>query len=393
METQAGFLDRVAGSYWDQVRHVINEWCSHLPASSRPGLRSRLLDRNADSNVYSALWELYLHEMLLGSGYSVEIEQQVGTRGRKPDFLVSRGDEQFVVEAIWTAERIGDPRHGKLAAQLRDAIEKNIQSPDFVLSMAIDSVGPALPPQKRLKSELGQFLSELDYGKVAAGGERQRAPRYTWREAGWSVTFGAIPRAKRSRSGRIISIYPAMSFFRVDTSPVLDAVKRKGGKYGRFGIPYVVAVGCAGAFVEDDDIEASLYGSTIERADRAGIPTFERQADGYWKPGRDDEHSIVSGVLTVDNPAPWTWTKKNPILWMSPRQGALPAPVLPTWSTARVDGALIEREPAAVAPYIALGLAQDWPVGAAFVRATTRSRTEVSGRPSVHIGHQGPSKA
>ncbi|GAA4303822.1 hypothetical protein GCM10023086_20660 [Streptomyces venetus] len=48
--------------------------------------RSRLLDRNSDANVYSALWEWYLHEMLLGSGCAVEIEYPIGTGGKNPDF-------------------------------------------------------------------------------------------------------------------------------------------------------------------------------------------------------------------------------------------------------------------------------------------------------------------
>jgi hypothetical protein len=369
METQAGFLDRIAGSYWGQVREVINVWCSHLPLEHQGGIRSRLLDRNVDANIHSALWELYVHESLLGSGCSVEIEPTMGTRAKKPDFLVSRDGEEFVVEAIWTAERIDDPRHGRLAAQLRDAIEKNVDSADFVLSMMIDTAGRTLPPQKGLKAELSQWLSGLDPEQVAARGARKRSPRYTWREAGWSITFSAIPRRRGSRGGRIIAIYPGVSMFRIDGSPVLGAVEKKGARYGKLGLPYIVAVGVAGAFVEDDDIQASLYGSTVDRADVGLGPTPTLAADGYWKPGRDDEHSLVSGVLTVDNPAPSTWTKKSPTLWLSPRAGSFPAPVLPTWSTARLVGNQVDHRPAAAAPHTALGLARDWPVGDPFPRA------------------------
>lgn len=369
METQAGFLDRIAGPYWDQVRDVINDWCSHLPMELQGGISSRLLDRNVDANVYSALWELYLHESLLGSGCAVEIEPAAGTRGGKPDFLVSRGGDQFIVEAIWTAERIDDPRHGRLAAQLRDAIEKSLESTDFVLSMVIDTADRTLPSQKGLKAELSRWLSDLDRDQVAARGSHQRAPRYTWREAGWSVTFSAILRRRGSRSGRLIAIYPGVSLFRIDGSPVLDAVKKKGARYGKLGLPYIVAVGVAGAFVEHDDIQASLYGSTIDRTDKGAGPSFAWAADGYWKPGRDDEHLQVSGVLTVDNPAPWTWTKKNPTLWLSPRADSFPAPVLPTWSTARAAGHDVELRAAAAPPHTALGLAEDWPVGDPFPRA------------------------
>jgi hypothetical protein len=61
------------------------------------------------------LWELHLHEMLLGSDCTVEIERTLGGGGKYPDFLVTRDGEQFVVEAIWTSERPGDAlaQHGQ----------------------------------------------------------------------------------------------------------------------------------------------------------------------------------------------------------------------------------------------------------------------------------------
>lgn len=68
---------------------MINEWWSRFPDRAQPGLLSRLRDRNSDTNVCSALWELYLHQMLLGSGCGVDSERQTGTGGYKPDFLVT----------------------------------------------------------------------------------------------------------------------------------------------------------------------------------------------------------------------------------------------------------------------------------------------------------------
>jgi hypothetical protein len=121
-EPDAEFLGRIAGSYWDQVRDVINEWWSHLPDAAQPGLRSRILDRNQDSNVSSALWELYLHEMLLGSGCTVQIEHRKGSRNRNPDFLVTRDGQQFVVEAIWTSQRLGDPASRTAPPQLIEGL-------------------------------------------------------------------------------------------------------------------------------------------------------------------------------------------------------------------------------------------------------------------------------
>ncbi|KIF76094.1 hypothetical protein QR77_23835 [Streptomyces sp. 150FB] len=367
-ETDAEFFERIAGPFWDQVRDVINEWWSHLPHHAQPVALSRLLDRNSDTNVSSALWELYLHEMLLGSGCTVEIERRIGTRGKNPDFLVACDGQQFVVEAIWTAQRLGDAVTNPLPPQLTDAID-GVPSPNFFVSCKLDRAGTATPPQKRLKAELTRWLASLDPDQVTAEYERAvPLPRHTWQEAGWHITFEALPRSPGKRgdpTSRTIGIYPAISWIENGSDRVLDAVKRKGGKYGDLALPFIVAVGHAALFPEDEDTETALYGTSVEHA-HATTPTFGRRPDGYWTATYDHAHDRVSGVLIVDNPAPWTWTKNIPVLWQSPDSSSLPAPVLPTWATAQLVDVQVEYQPAACPAHTALGLPEHWPVGEAF---------------------------
>lgn len=369
-ETHAEFFGRIAGPFWDQVRDVINEWWSHLPDHSQPGMRSRLLDRNTDTNVYSALWELYLHEMLLGSGCTVEIEPSIGTRGKNPDFLVTRGREQFVIEAIWTAQGLSGSASHPLPPQLADAID-HVPSPNFFVSYELDRAGSTTPSQKRLKAGLMRWLASLDPDQVTADWQRKLPlPKHTWQDAGWSVTFQAFPRdpgARGNPTSRTIGIHPISDG--LDNAPdrVLDAVKRKGGKYGDLALPFIVAVGHAAFFPEDEDTETALYGTSVEYA-HAATPTFGRRFDGYWTATYAHTHGRVSGVLTVHNPAPWTWTKNTPVLWQSPDPSSLPAPVLPTWATAQLVDVQVDRQPAACSVHTALGLPEIWPVGEAFPR-------------------------
>ncbi|MFC9132885.1 hypothetical protein ACFT4A_39445 [Streptomyces sp. NPDC057099] len=368
-ESAAEFFGRIAGPFWDQVRDVINEWWVRLPDQARPALRSRLLDRNSDANVYSALWELYLHEMLLGSGCAVEIEYQIGTGGKNPDFLVTRDGERFVVEAIWTTQRLGTTTSISLPPQLIDAIDR-VPSPNFFLSYKLDSVGSATPSQRRLKTELTRWLASLDPDQVIAEHERKMPlPKHTWLEAGWAITFEAIPRSPGKRgdpTSRAIGVHPAI-WVGDEPNRVFDAVKRKGRKYGDLGLPFIVAVGHAALFPEDEDTETALYGTSVEYVN-AATPTLGRLPDGYWTSTYDHAHSRVSGVLIVDNPAPWTWTKNTPVLWQSPDHRSLPAPVLPTWATAWLGEFQVVRQPAAQPVHAALSLPKEWPVGDAFPR-------------------------
>ncbi|MCA1218568.1 hypothetical protein [Streptomyces sp. 8L] len=351
---------------------MINEWWSHLPVQSRPGLRSRLLDRNSDTNVFSALWELYLHEMLLGSGCTVEIEHQIGTSGKNPDFLVARDGEQFIVEAKWTPERLGDTGD-QLPPQLIDAID-HVPSPNFFVSCTVHAAGSAAatPSQKRLKSGLTRWLASLDPDQVIADSELKiPLPRRTWREDGWSLSFEAIPRSPDKRGDpatRTIGIYPAMTWLNAGQDRVFGAVKKKGSKYGELTLPFIVAIGHAAFFPEDRDTEAALYGASVMNT-HTSTPAFGRLPGGYWGSDSHHTHSRVSGVLTVDNPAPWTWTKNTPILWQSPDPSSLPAPVLPSWSTAKLVDFQIERQMPTCPIHDALGLPRLWPLGDAFPRS------------------------
>lgn len=377
-EAEAEFFDRIAGPFWDQVREVINEWWSHFPDHAQPGVRSRLLDRNSDSNVFSALWELYLHEMLLGSGCSVQVEQELGTRGKYPDFLATHEGEQFVIEAIWTPQRVTDAMHNRLPSALVDAID-SVRSPNFFVSVSIDGTGSAAtPPQKRLKAELTRWLAELDPDQVFAGYKQHKAPlpTQTWQGAGWSISFTAVPRSPGKRgdlSTRTIGVYPAMAWFNNRSELVLHAVKKKGKKYGELSLPFIVAVGHAALFPEDEDIETSLYGRSVEYTDARGVSTVGRLPDGYWTAPRDKGHGRVSGVLVVNNPAPWTWTKNAPVLWHSPDPSSIAAPILPTWANVQLVGDQVERQPSVAPAHTAVGLAEHWPTGDAFPRPTSRT--------------------
>ncbi|WP_223180840.1 hypothetical protein [Streptomyces griseicoloratus] len=73
---------------------------------------------------------------------------------------------------------------------------------------------------------------------------------------------------------------------------------------------------------------------------------MSRKPDGYWTATCDHAHSRVSGVLVVNNPAPWTWTKNTPVQ--------------------------VERQPAIRSVHTALGLPERWPTGDAFPRSDPR---------------------
>ncbi|RAS59703.1 hypothetical protein C8D87_1133 [Lentzea atacamensis] len=370
-ESRAEFYDRVAGPYWDQVREVINEWWSHLPADVQPGFRSRLRDRNSDTNVSSTLWELYLHEMLIGSGCTVEIEQAAGDRGKRPDFLVSHAEGQFVLEAIWTAQRLKGTAYSTLTLSLFDAINA-VPSPNFSLAVTINKTGTAKPSEKRLKAGLVRWLEGLDPDEFDGAQDNPAKFSHTWEEGDWSFSFQAILRSlgNRGLSASTIGFYPALPWFGGESDLMHSAVKKKGSRYGDLDLPFVVAVGFAVFFPRNEDVETALYGTTVEYVERGKASTYGRLRDGYWTLPHDHDHGHerVSGVLIVDNPAPWTWATNTPTLWHSASPNSISTPVLPTWDSVRMVDGRIEREPAAAKAHTVIGLPAQWPSGKPFPR-------------------------
>ncbi|WP_394617156.1 hypothetical protein JNUCC0626_47365 [Lentzea sp. JNUCC 0626] len=374
-ESEAEFYDRVAGPFWDQVRETINEWWSHLPADVRPGFRSRLQDRNSDTNVGSTLWELYLHEMLIGSGCTVEIERAAGDRGKRPDFLVSHSDGQFVMEAVWTAQRLKGTAYSALTMSLFDAVNA-VPSPNFSLDITINKIGTTKPSEKRLKAGLARWLEGLDPDESDGAQDNRSKFGHTWEEGDWSFSFHAIRRSPGNRGlpASTIGFYPALPRFGGESDLVHSAVKKKGSRYGKLDLPFVVAVGFAVFFPDDEDIETALYGNTVEYVDRGKASTYGRLRDGYWTLPHDHGHERVSGVLVVDNPAPWTWPRNAPTLWHSPSPSSMSAPVLPTWDSVRMVDGRIERELPAAKPHTVIGLPAQWPSGEPFPTHVTPVR-------------------
>jgi hypothetical protein len=101
-ETLAAFLERVAGAYWDRVRHVLESWLERVGEEARNDLVGRLLDSDHRQHR-SAYWELYLHESFRRGGWEVVPHPDIG-RGSRPDFQLHRDGDTVLVEAFVVSE-------------------------------------------------------------------------------------------------------------------------------------------------------------------------------------------------------------------------------------------------------------------------------------------------
>jgi hypothetical protein len=87
-ESMFAFLNRSATNVFSEVRRLLEEWLSHLPADHQADLIARLRS-SANDDFDSAFWELYRHEAFRRSGAAVDIHPEIPGSTKHPDFRVT----------------------------------------------------------------------------------------------------------------------------------------------------------------------------------------------------------------------------------------------------------------------------------------------------------------
>jgi hypothetical protein len=159
-ETTYAFLDRIARPDLARPRDTLNAWFSRWPEDDRDELRARFMAKDPASFT-GALWELYLHEVHLRLGFSIERDPVVKDRRTRPDFLMTRGDNRFYLEAtvagLPTATRSARQRENEVIEMINNA-----SSPDFRVRVRGVSVGPTTPPRRKVVAVVERWLATLD---------------------------------------------------------------------------------------------------------------------------------------------------------------------------------------------------------------------------------------
>ncbi|MDX8032972.1 hypothetical protein SK803_22365 [Lentzea sp. BCCO 10_0856] len=376
-ESFAVFLNRVKGEYWDQVRVVIERWLLRFPAGDRKDIRSRIRDKNTDRNVHAALWELYLHEMLLGLGYEVECHPSVAGTSRKPDFLAVGNGHSFYVEACRVFDRDAGTPVRNVKGVVLDAIN-NLGVSEIFLAVNIERAGSGAPPIRAMKRDILTWVTGLDVDEINAykigGNDRRGSPSMVWRRDDWVVYIHALPRSQKSReraSGGTLGVI--MEGFRIsdDVRPILVALKGKGSAYGKFDRPYLVAVGTDSWSYSEEDMEHALYGAMHEAGEFDENKVWRswevRGEDGFWGGPLNPRYTGVVGVLAVHACHPWNWADRTPTYWGNPfAVGSIPVPNC--WRNVSFLNGAVALNEATEPARLSLGLPSPWPLGEPFAR-------------------------
>lgn len=360
-------LDRRAGEAPDRVRTVIDQWWARLPDGAKPQVRERFMDPKLAVHL-GAFWELYLHESLRRLCSSVEVD--IGNDEasiRRPDLRAVSGRQRFQLEATAVlGDDAVDSKERARADQLYDALNLRLRNRDFLLNIELRKVG-AGTPGRGLLSRIDRWLDPLDPDvEISRSAQGAEPPQTIIDFEGWSLDLSATPLRSdlrgRADFGVIGSRVEGSEIFEAggreidgwkaidDVTPLTRSLLAKAAKgYELDDEPFVIAVLCAGPFVEEREIEMALFGQP-------------GQSDGLWVYRGRPRYSRVSAVLTATELAPASCALVEPCVWHNPWANApLEGSALPYRQIEiGASGEVIEH-PAKRRAAEMLGLSPRWP--------------------------------
>jgi hypothetical protein len=365
-ESGFAFLDRTGSAYFEPVRDLIESWVADLPADHQAGVIGQLTS-GEDAAFESAFWELYLYKVTTGGGARVELHPDVPGSAKHPDFLV-RAADPYYLEAVSVGT---DPK--RLARQRRlaevEAILDDARVDGLTLSAEWNVVGETPIKATKLRDKLLAWIDTVDRDQLLhlyqAGGRRHgKLLTFQFEEAGWSLTFTALPTGGRDMP--LIGMRGPGRAVGVDNKTGLRrALDSKASRYGtELPYPLVTAVLSNTEYpTRDYDIQPVLYGEHALPPNQVTDPT-ELYADGHWRTTRGWQRSHNPNVVTATNLSWHSMGSVVPRLWNTVEPGVHSIGPLSWADTVDVSGHEASA-PIATAALSSLGITEAWCTGGA----------------------------
>jgi hypothetical protein len=339
-ETSFHFLNRRAGVFWDRVRGHLESSYAAFPDEHKHGLVTRLRDDDERQHL-PAWWELYTFILFDRLGYRVEVHPELLGSKKNPDFLVSKGSSSMYVEAALV---FNDDPNSDAWNWVCDCVN-DAKNPDFMVDLAIPTVGKHRPAAQKIIDPLQDWLATCDADRVLADKDAGRPlPRVQLPAGDWVLDYTAVPVLpdRRGIPRRLIAIYPTRpADFTRDVKQLRKTLKDKGSKYSKLDEPLdkplIIAITTWNRF-DEPELTNTLFGSDVLEIprDRQGVPRRDRKRDGYWRPGAEPRGARVSALLFGDIMRAWLVAAKLPELWINPWP-LNPVSPLPPFATVTVD--------------------------------------------------------
>lgn len=367
------FLNRVRGSFWDEIRRIVEEWYVRYPSDKGPVLASRI--QSDEHGFWGAYFELFLHEILTCSDAKIDVDPEL-PGGRTPDFRVTHVQGSFLLEATTLMEPRSDEKTRRRIDQMVESLRK-VRSADFMVSVRHVRLGPDQPAGTRLAAQLDKWLQNLDYAElraIATAGSLSDMPTAALSHRGWEVTVRPIPKREDRRAMSSLSVMgPSKGRFVDDHSAMSADLREKARRYRSAGEPLVLAVTNRRWTADSEEIPLALFGAAWEQPRMMKALQIDRtwrdSPEGLWLTRSGTQYAEVVAVLAVENASPWSLADARLTVWHNPSQRFLDLSLPFDHVTVDRMTGRFKRTPAQRSIVEILELQDSWPEGEPFPRA------------------------
>jgi len=327
-ESRFAFLNRSARPQVVERRAMWTDWFGRYPDDAKKELRGRFRSRKDDQHA-GAAFELFLHELALRIGGSVEVHPAIRPEiAKRPDFRVSLGGRpSFYLEATLAGP---SQEERAAAARRRGALDSlnRLEVPQFRLDLDESGQPGTEVPIRQWKADLLRWLKSLPVETIYAAqraGESRAGPRKVLQHGRWRLTLTAVAKepSKRHEANKRLIRSRSQSFAGAPAvHQIRDSVAGKSTRYGELDLPFIVAVRVEAWDCDSEDMMEALFGSQGTLLELVGGRPRRlhpvRNRDGLWNQVVGPRNRNVSAVLVCYGLDPGDLIRSTPVLIHNP---------------------------------------------------------------------------
>ena len=338
-ETTYSFLDRSSKPEFNRVRDMLERWVEQLPEKQQRDTVAKMRRNPPGSSedeiqFNAAFFELFLHEVLLGTGGEVVVEPMID--GLTPDLEVTEElADGSQLTYVAEAKDIDLERGTKLERDWKelsvlDTIDE-INSSDFRLDIRMNGKLESAPPRVPLRWKFENLLREAKYDEVLlasqgqGGLNREHLPSASFSHGSWMVTGQLRPVSPEFR-GKTMPFVGVVSMgvgIVDDIGKTKDRLYDKAKKYKNVE-NLIIALRCD---ISNNRLDEVLFGSqqfTIyvhndpTNTTLVPEPHHSQRLNGFWFNSGGPINRHVIGVVAFYGVYPGTLDRSKAVFYSNP---------------------------------------------------------------------------
>lgn len=309
-ESEFSYIDRSNRSQIAVIRTSLNLWFSFLPEKSKNDFKSRF---NAEKNFDGVFYELFLYFLFRKLCFKVEIEPRLDGNKNKPDFLLTKNNNQIVVEATTNKYSLTSTiPNFKIRQQVIEELNKLDLADLRLLIYNLKLFVNRKPSIKKLKTLLITHCKQIDLSDRSKHSIMDSQNDIFTYEDEFLYFSTAFYYYKKDQTQVKKTIFSDSYEIGIDETikQLNKSIKYKKSKYGSMEKPYIICVNFPHENLDNDEILSLMR--PLDRHGRGiyckspGLSTLENLID------KSISAIFISFVTPYNISDPQFWFIKNP---------------------------------------------------------------------------------